>query len=169
MLRRLRADDLAAFQAYRHDPEVGRWQGWTPRPDAEALAFLNEMAAAPPFAPGGWTQVAVQRGVRSLEPEEITSCPRPEELPVNLPGKDAAAQGEGALRAQIFPEGFHQAHEARRGKGGIFAALEHEGTVSRSKSPPHRAPDLTFRKTVALGVGVPRPDAAVEAVLGAEV
>ncbi len=59
MLRRLRADDLAAFQAYRQDPEVGRWQGWTPRPDAEALAFLNEVAASPLFAPGHWTQLGI--------------------------------------------------------------------------------------------------------------
>lgn len=58
-LRRLRATDLTAFQAYRGDPEVGRWQGWTPKPDAEALAFLSEMAAAPLFAPGRWTQIGI--------------------------------------------------------------------------------------------------------------
>lgn len=58
-LRRLHTSDLPAFQAYRADPEVGRWQGWTPRPDAEALAFLVEMAAAPLFAPGRWTQLAI--------------------------------------------------------------------------------------------------------------
>lgn len=58
-LRRLAAADLAAFQAYRGDPEVGRWQGWTPRPDDEALAFLNEMAAAPLFQPGRWTQLGI--------------------------------------------------------------------------------------------------------------
>jgi hypothetical protein len=43
-LRRFRDSDLAAFQAYRHDPEVGRWQGWTPGPDALALDFLRRMA-----------------------------------------------------------------------------------------------------------------------------
>jgi aminoglycoside 6'-N-acetyltransferase len=59
MLRRLAATDLAAFQAYRGDPEVGRWQGWTPKPDAEALAFLNEMAAIPLFQPGEWTQLGI--------------------------------------------------------------------------------------------------------------
>ena len=58
-LRRLAAADLAAFQAYRLDPEVGRWQGWTPKPDAEALAFLNEMAAIPLFQPGEWTQLGI--------------------------------------------------------------------------------------------------------------
>ena len=58
-LRRLRPGDLADFQAYRHDPEVGRWQGWAPQTDAEALAFLNEMADAPMFEPGRWTQLAI--------------------------------------------------------------------------------------------------------------
>lgn len=58
-LRRLSPDDLAAFQAYRNDPELGRWQGWTARPDAEALAFLNEMAAVPLFRLGQWTQLGI--------------------------------------------------------------------------------------------------------------
>lgn len=58
-LRRLAAEDFAAFQAYRHDPEIWRWQGWSPQPDDEALAFLNEMAAVPAFRPGQWTQFAI--------------------------------------------------------------------------------------------------------------
>jgi ribosomal-protein-alanine N-acetyltransferase len=58
-LRRLEPTDLAAFQAYRNDPDVGRWQGWLPRSDAEALAFLNEMAAVPLFRPGEWTQLGI--------------------------------------------------------------------------------------------------------------
>ncbi len=59
LLRRLAATDLAAFQAYRGDPEVGRWQGWTPGPDDEALAFLNDMATVPLFQPGQWTQLGI--------------------------------------------------------------------------------------------------------------
>lgn len=58
-VRRLRAADLAQFQAYRHDPEVGRWQGWQPRADADALAFLQAMAVAPAFAPGEWLQLGI--------------------------------------------------------------------------------------------------------------
>ena len=59
MLRRLHPDDLAAFQAYRTDPAVGRWQGWTAQSDAQALAFLTEMAAIPLLQPGQWTQFAI--------------------------------------------------------------------------------------------------------------
>ena len=58
-LRRLAARDLHAFQAYRSDPEVGRLQGWVAQPDAEALAFLNEMSTAPLLAPGLWTQLGI--------------------------------------------------------------------------------------------------------------
>lgn len=58
-LRRLAATDLADFQAYRHDPVVGLYQGWTPQPDEAALAFITEMAAAPLLAPGAWVQLGV--------------------------------------------------------------------------------------------------------------
>lgn len=59
VLRRLVPADLAAFQAYRAVPELGRFQGWTPMGDAQALAFIDEMAAAPLFAPGRWLQLAI--------------------------------------------------------------------------------------------------------------
>jgi len=58
-LRRLRADDLDAFQAYRAIPELGRYQGWTPQSDDEALAFLRGMAEAPLFEPGQWIQLGI--------------------------------------------------------------------------------------------------------------
>jgi len=59
VLRRLDRSDLAAFQAYRHDPEVGRYQGWSAMSDEEALAFLSSMANAPLFQPGQWTQFGI--------------------------------------------------------------------------------------------------------------
>lgn len=58
-LRHLRSSDLADFQAYRHDSDVGRWQGWQPQTDAQALAFLEEMAGGPQFQPGTWTQLGI--------------------------------------------------------------------------------------------------------------
>lgn len=67
-LRRLCAGDLAAFQAYRHDPELGRYQGWSPMNDAEATAFLTEMSSAPLFAPGAWSQLGISE---STEPSLI--------------------------------------------------------------------------------------------------
>lgn len=58
-LRRLRPDDLVPLQAYRSDPEVGRYQGWEPMTDAEAAAMIAEMAAAPCPTLGGWVQIAI--------------------------------------------------------------------------------------------------------------
>jgi len=58
-LRRLRAADLTALQAYRNDPEVGRYQGWEPMTDADAAAMIAEMAAAPLPTLGDWVQIAI--------------------------------------------------------------------------------------------------------------
>jgi len=59
VLRRFGARDLAAFQTYRHDPEVGRYQGWSALDDAGAAAFIAEMAEAEIGVPGEWFQIAV--------------------------------------------------------------------------------------------------------------
>jgi RimJ/RimL family protein N-acetyltransferase len=59
VLRRLAAGDLDAFQAYRHDAEVQRYQGWQPQQDSDALAFIEEMAIAPLFQRGQWVQIGI--------------------------------------------------------------------------------------------------------------
>ena len=59
VLRRLRPADLSSFQAYRAIPELGRYQGWSPMSDADALAFLSAMSAAPMFTPGEWVQLGI--------------------------------------------------------------------------------------------------------------
>jgi RimJ/RimL family protein N-acetyltransferase/SAM-dependent methyltransferase len=61
LLRRLRSADLAAFQAYRHDPAVGRYQGWTAQSDPAARAFLEEMQRVEPLLYDAWTQLAIAR------------------------------------------------------------------------------------------------------------
>ncbi len=58
-LRRFSVGDLRAFQAYRHDPELGRFQGWSPQPDAEALEFIQRMQNAPILQRGEWSQIAI--------------------------------------------------------------------------------------------------------------
>jgi aminoglycoside 6'-N-acetyltransferase len=58
-LRRLRPSDLIAFQAYRSLPELGRYQGWSPMSDAEALEFIAEVNRAPLFTPGQWVQLGI--------------------------------------------------------------------------------------------------------------
>lgn len=58
-LRRFAPADLAAFQVYRGDPEVGRYQGWSPMSDATASAFIVEMRDSELFRAGEWSQVAI--------------------------------------------------------------------------------------------------------------
>lgn len=59
VLRRLAPSDLAGFQAYRHDPRVGQYQGWTAEPDAQALRFLAEMGEGVLLQPGIWSQIGI--------------------------------------------------------------------------------------------------------------
>ena len=58
-IRRLRPADLEAFQAYRAIPELGRYRGWSPMSDEEALRFLIEMSKDPLFTPGKWVQLGI--------------------------------------------------------------------------------------------------------------
>ncbi len=58
-LRRLRHSDLDAFQTYRSIHELGRYQGWSPMSETEALAFLVEMEATSLFQPGQRVQLGI--------------------------------------------------------------------------------------------------------------
>jgi len=59
VLRRLVASDLEAFQAYRSDEELGRYQDWSVKSDAEARACLEEMATVELFQRGEWAQIGI--------------------------------------------------------------------------------------------------------------
>lgn len=58
-LRRLSLADLEAFRAYRSDPEVGRYQGWSARPQEDAAAFIEKMASAEFPVENQWFQLAI--------------------------------------------------------------------------------------------------------------
>ncbi len=59
VLRRFRMDDLAAFVAYRNDPEVARYQSWSTCSEAEGRRFIAEMQEAEPGQRGEWYQFAI--------------------------------------------------------------------------------------------------------------
>lgn len=59
VLRRLELADLRRFQAYRHDPVVGRYQGWEPQPDREATRFIEKMSRVDLFPRGAWVQLGL--------------------------------------------------------------------------------------------------------------
>jgi RimJ/RimL family protein N-acetyltransferase len=60
ILRRFKYSDLAAFMAYRNDPEVARYQTWDSCDEQEAMAFVREMESARPGVPGEWFQLAIE-------------------------------------------------------------------------------------------------------------
>ncbi|RYG57830.1 MAG: N-acetyltransferase [Alphaproteobacteria bacterium] len=59
VLRRLAATDLAVFQSYRQDPDIGRYQGWVATPDEQARDFLIHMNQATLLQPGSWCQIGI--------------------------------------------------------------------------------------------------------------
>ena len=58
-LRRMRPDDLVAFQAYRADPVVARFQGWSAMDDDHARQFLSVMEQVDLPKIGDWCQIAI--------------------------------------------------------------------------------------------------------------
>ncbi len=62
VLRRLELADLHRFQSYRRDPVVGRYQGWEPQADHEAIRFIEEMSRLEPFPRGAWVQLGLAIG-----------------------------------------------------------------------------------------------------------
>ncbi len=58
-MRRFSRNDLEAFQAYRCDSELSKYQGWEPTPDALALAFLELQSHQTLESDGQWLQIAV--------------------------------------------------------------------------------------------------------------
>jgi RimJ/RimL family protein N-acetyltransferase len=61
MLRRFSIEDLSAFQAYRSDPVVARFQGWEPTSDEAARSFLDEQSRQQLGMAGQWLQIAIVR------------------------------------------------------------------------------------------------------------
>ena len=61
LLRHFRDSDLEEFLAYRSDPQVARYQGWSAPYDAMiGRAFVDEMKNAVPGTPGKWFQAAIE-------------------------------------------------------------------------------------------------------------
>lgn len=62
LLRRLAGDDVEAFHAYRSDPRLARFQGWSPMTAAEAEVFVAGMSTCESLLPGGWVQLGIAEG-----------------------------------------------------------------------------------------------------------
>jgi aminoglycoside 6'-N-acetyltransferase len=58
-LRPFEARDAVLLAAYRSDPEVGRYQSWSPLDEAGARVFIATLQGMPPGLPGQGYQIAV--------------------------------------------------------------------------------------------------------------
>jgi RimJ/RimL family protein N-acetyltransferase len=59
VVRRLQVADLQRFHAYRSDPGLAVYQGWSPMTLAAARKFIEEMADVASLRPGDWIQLAI--------------------------------------------------------------------------------------------------------------
>ncbi|MCG8436129.1 MAG: GNAT family N-acetyltransferase [Gammaproteobacteria bacterium] len=111
-LRRLSPDDLADFQLYRRDEEVGRYQGWLPQSDAEAAAFLETKGKAEFFQPGKWFQIGIAERETGTLIGDIGICLSAEEPEAEIgfslrrqsQGMGLAKEAVSAAIAFIFEE-----------------------------------------------------------------
>ncbi len=61
ILRPFEERDIPIFSAYRSDPEVARYQGWSaPYSLEQAADFMAEVWATQPGTPGEWYQLAIE-------------------------------------------------------------------------------------------------------------
>lgn len=61
LIRNFTASDLEAFLAYRNDPEVAKYQGWSlPYPREKGEAFIAEMEDIHAPKQGQWLQLALE-------------------------------------------------------------------------------------------------------------
>jgi aminoglycoside 6'-N-acetyltransferase len=112
ILRPFSDADVAGFQAYRNDPQVARYQGWsTPYSLEQAAAFIADMKSTPPGEPGRWLQIAIERKDSG---ELIGDCafvrlaedPRQAEIAYTLAGdqqgRGYATEAVGCLIERLF-------------------------------------------------------------------
>ena len=75
MIRRFRAEDAAAFGAYRSDPDVARYQSWDAAyTRAEAERFAREMETLHPGLRGEWFQFAAADRVSDELLGDVALC-----------------------------------------------------------------------------------------------
>ena len=99
--------DLDAFVAYRADPEVARYQGWSDYTVEEGRALIDAMANVTHGAPGEWYQFALESADAALVGDVAL--------------KVSGEPGEAELGFTLAPE--HQGKRLRRRGGSGLARL----------------------------------------------
>lgn len=139
VLRRFRAADLAAFVAYRSDPDIARYQGWDASFSmADAERFLAEQEGVELGMPGAWMQLAAVDRVDGTLHGDCAACvaaddPVSAEIGVTFArasqGRGYATEALTALLTTLFDEhGIERVHaECHRRNGAVHALLERVG------------------------------------------
>lgn len=113
VVRRFRPEDAATFAAYRSDPDVARYQGWsTPFPVASAERFIASLADDHPGTPGGWFQLAIEEADSGAHVGDLAlhthDDPRLATIGVTLApaaqGRGYATEAVGALLTWLVDE-----------------------------------------------------------------
>lgn len=117
-LRPFQVDDLAAFVAYRSDPEVARYQSWDCTYSmTDAKVFLSSQSEVVFGQPGGWLQLAIVDRETSTVCGDcavrvVTDQPATAEVGVTLAqahqGKGLATEALTAVLTQLFEQ--HDIH-----------------------------------------------------------
>jgi aminoglycoside 6'-N-acetyltransferase len=119
VLRPFHQADLAAFMAYRSDPETARYQAWdAPYSAHQAATFLHDMQQTVPATPGAWYQLAIELKASGAMIGDCAFCiladdPRQAEIGFTLApqqrGKGYATAAVTRLLAYLFEEvGVHR-------------------------------------------------------------
>lgn len=125
-LRRMRADDLDRFHAYRSDAETARFQGWQQASDpGQSLAFLQEMSEIAIGVTDQWAQLAIAGRSDDQLIGDIGLCVRELPEPASATGGLALGAWMGitlhpAFRGQgLGREGFVALQDWLLGAGGL--------------------------------------------------
>lgn len=81
LIRNFAASDLEAFLAYRNDPEVAKYQGWSiPYLREKGEAFIAEMKDAHAPKQGQWMQLALESKDTGVLIGDVAFCIKDEDM-----------------------------------------------------------------------------------------
>jgi RimJ/RimL family protein N-acetyltransferase len=133
LARSFTAGDVEAFVAYRADPDVARYQGWSDFTPERGKAFVESLAGVRPGEPGEWFQFALEERsggvlVGDLALKVDADEPREAEVGFTLApafqGKGYATEALEALLGYAFASfGLHRIVAVTDARNAPAAAL----------------------------------------------
>jgi RimJ/RimL family protein N-acetyltransferase len=133
LARSFTAGDVEAFVAYRADPDVARYQGWSDFTPERGEAFVESLAGVRPGEPGQWFQFALEERsggvlVGDLALKVDADEPREAEVGFTLApahqGKGYATEALEALIGYAFESlGLHRVVAVTDARNAPAAAL----------------------------------------------